>query len=131
MDWPWIADNRTNAVERNEILVRLRERIVRFAASRLMRDAAEDLAQEVLLVLHEKYATLEDPVGHRRVTVDLSECPYLTLWSDGGGTMVCVEPCWGLPDHHEQRPFEQKLGIQEIPPGGTLQRSFTVTAVVT
>ena len=79
----------------------------------------------------EKSATLEDPAGHRRVTVDLSECPYLTLWSDGVGTMVCVEPCWGLPDHHEQRPFEKKLGIQEIAPGGTLRRSFTVTAVVT
>jgi RNA polymerase sigma-70 factor (ECF subfamily) len=46
-------------VERNEILARLRERIVRFAASRLSGDAAEDLAQEVLLVLHEKYSTLE------------------------------------------------------------------------
>jgi RNA polymerase sigma-70 factor (ECF subfamily) len=47
------------AVERNEILARLRERIVRFAASRLSGDAAEDLAQEVLLVLHEKYPTLD------------------------------------------------------------------------
>src|SRR6516225_4889192 len=47
------------SVDRNQILERLRERIVRFAASRLSRDAAEDLAQEVLLVLHEKYPTLE------------------------------------------------------------------------
>jgi RNA polymerase sigma-70 factor, ECF subfamily len=45
-------------VERGEILARLRERIVRFAASRLSRDAAEDLAQEVLLVLHERYSEL-------------------------------------------------------------------------
>jgi RNA polymerase sigma-70 factor (ECF subfamily) len=42
-------------LERNEILARLRERIVSFAASRLSRDAAEDLAQEVMLVLEEKY----------------------------------------------------------------------------
>lgn len=41
---------------RAEILRKLRERIVGFAASRLQRDAAEDLAQEVLVVLHEKYA---------------------------------------------------------------------------
>ena len=40
---------------REEILVSLRERIVAFAASRLGRDFAEDLAQEVLIVLHEKY----------------------------------------------------------------------------
>lgn len=46
-------------MERNEILALLRERIVAFAASRLSGDAAEDLAQEVLIVLHEKYAHVE------------------------------------------------------------------------
>ena len=46
-------------VDRSAILERLRERIVRFAASRLSRDAGEDLAQEVLLVLHEKYPALD------------------------------------------------------------------------
>jgi RNA polymerase sigma-70 factor, ECF subfamily len=46
-------------VERSAILERLRERIVRFAASKLTREAGEDLAQEVLLVLHEKYPTLD------------------------------------------------------------------------
>src|SRR5271169_5927676 len=44
---------------REEILARLRERIVGFAASKLQRDAAEDLAQEVLLLLHEKYGHLD------------------------------------------------------------------------
>ena len=44
---------------REEILAQLRERIVRFAASHYAGDAAEDLAQEVLLLLHEKYAHLE------------------------------------------------------------------------
>jgi RNA polymerase sigma-70 factor (ECF subfamily) len=48
-------------VAREEILARLRERIVAFAASHLQRDAAEDLAQEVLMLLHEKYAHLERP----------------------------------------------------------------------
>jgi RNA polymerase sigma-70 factor, ECF subfamily len=42
-------------LDREHILARLRERIVAFAASHLSRDAAEDLAQEVLLLLHEKY----------------------------------------------------------------------------
>jgi RNA polymerase sigma-70 factor (ECF subfamily) len=54
-----VIDNGSNRVERNEILARLRERILRFAASRLSGDVAEDLAQEVLLVLHEKYTTLD------------------------------------------------------------------------
>lgn len=44
---------------REEILDKLRERIVGFAASTLQRDAAEDLAQEVLLLLHQKYGHLE------------------------------------------------------------------------
>lgn len=46
-------------LERDRILAALRERIVLFAASRLSRDAAEDLAQEVLIVLHEKYPEVD------------------------------------------------------------------------
>jgi len=51
-------------VTRDQILELLRERIVRFAASRLVGgdaapDRAQDIAQEVLLVLHEKYSTLD------------------------------------------------------------------------
>lgn len=46
-------------VSRDDILSLLRERIVLFAASHLSRDVAEDLAQEVLMLLHEKYAHLD------------------------------------------------------------------------
>ena len=42
-----------------DILSQLRERISGFAASRISRDAAEDLAQDVLLVLHEKYPNVD------------------------------------------------------------------------
>jgi RNA polymerase sigma-70 factor (ECF subfamily) len=48
-----------DAAGREEILACLRERIVAFAASRISREAAEDLAQEVLLLLHEKYRQVE------------------------------------------------------------------------
>jgi RNA polymerase sigma-70 factor (ECF subfamily) len=48
-----------SSVRRDEILLKLRERIVGFAASRLRGDGAQDLAQEVLLLLHEKYAHVE------------------------------------------------------------------------
>jgi len=48
-------------VDRSQILERIRERILRFAASRLSRELAEDLAQEVLLVVHEKYPELDRP----------------------------------------------------------------------
>jgi galactose mutarotase-like enzyme len=67
-----------------------------------------------------------DPQSGRWVMLDLTGVPYMTLWSDGG-SFLCVEPCWGLPDHHEQRAFEQKEGIQTIPPGGELRASFSMT----
>ena len=44
---------------RTEILTRLRERIVAFAASRYAGAHAEDLAQEVLVLIHEKYGHLD------------------------------------------------------------------------
>jgi galactose mutarotase-like enzyme len=67
-----------------------------------------------------------DPPSRRSVTVDLTGVPYLTLWSDGG-PFLCIEPCWGLTDHHQQRAFENKEGIQKIPPGQKLDASFAVT----
>jgi RNA polymerase sigma-70 factor (ECF subfamily) len=45
--------------DREELLAKLRERILGVAASRLQRDAAEDLTQEELVVLHVKYAHLD------------------------------------------------------------------------
>jgi len=49
----------------------------------------------------------------------------MTLWSDLG-PFLCIEPCWGLPDSNPQKPFEEKIGIQHIPAGGTLDASFTI-----
>jgi RNA polymerase sigma-70 factor (ECF subfamily) len=46
-------------VDRNEILVRLSERIRAFAASHYGRDLADDVAQEVMIVLHERYGHLD------------------------------------------------------------------------
>ena len=47
-------------MDRDGILSSLRERILAFATSRLSRDAAEDLTQEVLIVLQEKYRSVTD-----------------------------------------------------------------------
>jgi galactose mutarotase-like enzyme len=66
-----------------------------------------------------------DPPSGRWVTLDLTGLPYVTLWSDGG-PFLCVEPCWGLTDHHQQRAFEEKQGIQTISPGGELRASFSM-----
>jgi galactose mutarotase-like enzyme len=66
-----------------------------------------------------------DPPSRRGVVLDLSGAPYLTLWSDGG-PFFCAEPCWGLTDHQQQRAFEEKEGIQEIPPQAELIRRFSM-----
>jgi RNA polymerase sigma-70 factor (ECF subfamily) len=47
-------------MEREHILSGLRERILAFATSRTSRDHAEDLTQDVLSLLHEKYAHVTD-----------------------------------------------------------------------
>src|SRR5579862_2502332 len=82
-------------MDRTEILARLRERIVRFAASRIQRDSAEDLAQEVLLVLHEKYSTLDRAEDLVPVSLEIAR---LKIWAArrksvrrGENTQVPVE----------------------------------------
>jgi RNA polymerase sigma-70 factor (ECF subfamily) len=47
-------------MDRDQTLKSLRERILTFATSRISKDLAEDLAQDVLVVLHEKYARVTE-----------------------------------------------------------------------
>lgn len=47
-------------MDRDHILSGLRERILAFATLRMSRDHAEDLTQDVLSLLHEKYAHVTD-----------------------------------------------------------------------
>lgn len=72
------------------------------------------------------HVVLVDAPSKRRIEIDLQGVPYFTLWSDGG-PFICVEPHWGLPDHHLQRPFENKEGIQVIAPRGNLNKIFAIT----
>ncbi len=91
-----------------------------------------DLPISFLLELKKVDAPLfvfSDSVSRRQVYMNFAGAPYVTIWSDGHG-FLCLEPCWGLPDHHEQRPFEKKEGIQEIAPGARLRRSFTLSPVL-
>ena len=80
---------------------------------------------ELLDVPRPQFSFVDPPSG-RWVTMDLAGVPYMTVWSDGG-PFLCVEPCWGLTDHHEQRAFEKKQGIQTIAAGGELRASFSMT----
>jgi galactose mutarotase-like enzyme len=101
---------------------------IRFAGGE-MPFAREKLRGSYILELvdvPDRTFTFADPPSGRTVVVDLTGVPYLTLWSDGG-PFLCVEPCWGLTDHHEQRAFENKEGIRQIAPGTELVASFCMT----
>jgi len=91
--------------------------------------AKKDLPGSYLLDLEhvsDRCFVIEAPdLGHR-IDCDYSEAPYLTLWSNGD-PFLCVEPCWGLPDHNPPVPFEQKKGIQHIAAGSTVTASLSVT----
>ena len=89
----------------------------------------KDLPGSFLLDLErvsDRRFVLEAPALGHRVECDYSEAPYLTLWSNGDA-LLCVEPCWGLPDHNPPVPFEQKKGIQHIAAGSTITASLSVT----
>src|SRR4030095_4700885 len=47
-------------MDRDSVLTSLRERILAFATLRISRGQAEDLTQDVLSLLHEKYAHVTD-----------------------------------------------------------------------
>ncbi len=79
---------------------------------------------ELADVPERKFLYRDAPSG-REVAIDLGSAPYLTLWSDGG-PFLCVEPCWGLTDRHEQRAFEDKDGIEVIAPGARLMATFSI-----
>lgn len=103
-------------MEREEILTRLRERIFRFAASKLSRDAAEDLAQEVLLVLHERYPALDRVEDLLPVSLEIAR---LKIWAvrrkilrHGENKQISVDdlPLAGRdPDPFDQAVREERL----------------------
>ncbi len=75
--------------------------------------------------LSDRQFVIEDSTAGRRVGLDFSEVPFLTLWSDMN-PYICLEPCWGLPDSNPPRPFDEKEGIQAIPARGVLRRGFGI-----
>jgi len=77
-------------------------------------------------LLSNRVMRVEDPQSGRALDLDFEEVPFMTIWSDFS-PMVCVEPCWGLPDSNPPTPFQQKIGIQVIDAGGELEASFSLS----
>jgi len=103
-------------VEENPILEKLRERIRRFAASKVSREAAEDIAQDVLLVLHEKYNSVDRPEELIPLSIQIARLKILGARRKGirrgEHTQVSVDD---LPlASAEEDPFEQTARREEL-----------------
>jgi RNA polymerase sigma-70 factor, ECF subfamily len=103
-------------VEPNPILERLRERILRFAASRVSREAAEDITQEVLLVLHEKYNSVDRPEELVPLSIEIARFKIMgarrKVVRRGENTQVSVED---LPlASREADPYQQAAKREQL-----------------
>ena len=105
-----------SVIERSVILERLRERIVRYVAFQLREGSAEDVAQEVLLVLHEKYPALDRAEDLLPVALEVAR---LKIWAmrrkmrrRGEDVQVSIDglPLAGSdPDPYQQAERRQRL----------------------
>jgi len=102
-------------VTRDQILELLRERIVRFAASRVA-GGAEDIAQEVLLLLHEKYPALDRVEDLLPLSLEIARFKILAAQRKtvrrGENTQVSVDDlplAGGDPDPFEQAARHERL----------------------
>jgi len=117
-------------VERNRLLELLRERIVRFAASRLGGgDAAQDIAQEVLLVLHEKYSTLDRAEDLVPLALEIARFKMMGARRKtvrrGEHTQVSVDDlplASGAPDPFEETARHEQIERLESALGGLGER---------
>lgn len=76
-------------------------------------------------VAHREFILCDAPRGVS-VSLDFSEVPFVTFWSDADD-FLCIEPCWGLPDSNPPLAFEDKVGIQTIPPRASRTWGFSIT----
>jgi len=93
-------------VDRDQTLARLRERILRYAASKVQKDAAEDVAQEVLMVLHAKYAAVDRP------ELDIGDLLPLSL-------EIARFKIWGARRKTVRRGENIAVSVDDLPLAGT------------
>ncbi|MEP6963223.1 MAG: RNA polymerase sigma factor [Acidobacteriota bacterium] len=95
---------------------KLRERIYRYAASNIAREAAEDVVQEVMLVLHEKYSSVTRPEELVPLAIEIARFKVLgarrKMIRRGENTQVSVDdlPLASTGDD----PFEQAARREQL-----------------
>ncbi len=81
---PMSKADATRLVDREDVLEKLFRRVVAYAARRIGADDAEDVAQETLLLLREKYAHLEDPTDLVKVIMTIASFKVRGVLRDRG-----------------------------------------------
>lgn len=62
------------------------------------------------------------------VKVQLSQCPYLGLWSKPNAPFICIEPWWGITDSIQSSGLlTEKEGIIKLPAEKTWKKKFQVS----
>jgi galactose mutarotase-like enzyme len=90
----------------------------------------EALHQTVMLQCQNRSSrrvTMHDPHAGFKLHLDYADFPFLGLWANQGENYICLEPWQGMDDHEQQEPFENKVGLVELPPGNVDRRKATVT----
>lgn len=93
----------------------------------------KELEQTYLFAIDEpsrRQVTLEDPASKVSIKVEFPEFPHLGFWSEPGYEFICIEPWQGMDDHEVQEPFDLKIGMMQLAPGGKDIRTIKVTPTV-
>jgi len=89
----------------------------------------DDLHQTIMLEIGRKrnrQVVFHDPHAGLKLKVRFPAFPFVGFWANRGENYICIEPWQGLDDHEEQEPFEDKVGLVELKPGGVDKRKIEV-----
>jgi RNA polymerase sigma-70 factor (ECF subfamily) len=121
-----------NSVEldKDQALRLLRERIFRYAASRVSREVADDLAQTAMMILERKYSSKDAAEEILRIAIGIMKRLLQAQYRTGKIEMVAVESATlgdDSPDPEQQARFRQlqakiMLGIEKL--GGRCRSLF-------
>ncbi|HEY3840314.1 MAG TPA: RNA polymerase sigma factor [Bryobacteraceae bacterium] len=115
-------------MDRGAILSMLRERIIGYAASRIGRDSAEDLAQDVLILLEEKYPQVDGIADLLPLSLQIARFKLAAIYRKsarhGENSQVSVDEIQipdlsqDTADEYERREMMGRLAaaINQLPP---------------
>lgn len=78
--------------------------------------------------LKSKEVSLVNTASNHRVSMNISEFPYLGIWAKPGAPYICLEPWQGLADfENHNKQIEDKKGVVLVNEGEEIKKSFTMT----